>query len=54
MNNGDYLRPDVALSGHHDSGYSEQCCKQVDPLGRIMRENLVKNLQLSNQNALPS
>lgn len=54
IDNGDYLRPDVALSGHHDSGYSEQCCKHVDPLGRIIRENLVKNLQLCNQNALPS
>lgn len=42
---GDGLRSDVALSGHHDSGYGEQCCKQVDPLGRTMWENLSKHLQ---------
>lgn len=39
---GDYLLQDVALSGHHDSGYGEQCCKQVDPLGKTLRENLAK------------
>lgn len=42
---GDQLHPDVALSGHHDSGYGEQCCKQVDPSGKITRENLAKHLQ---------
>ncbi|KAF2325233.1 hypothetical protein GH714_025490 [Hevea brasiliensis] len=26
------LHPDVALSGHHDSGYGEEFSKQVDPL----------------------
>ncbi|XP_059660464.1 protein ANTAGONIST OF LIKE HETEROCHROMATIN PROTEIN 1 [Cornus florida] len=46
IDNGDSLRPDVALSGHHDSGYVEQCCKQGDPLGRTLRENLVKHLRL--------
>ncbi|GFY98815.1 hypothetical protein Acr_13g0002160 [Actinidia rufa] len=51
---GDNLRPDVALSGHHDLGYTEQCCKQVDPLGRTTRENLVQHLQLSKQKALPN
>lgn len=39
---GDTLHPDVALSGHHDSGYQEQCCKQVNPSGRTMRESLAK------------
>lgn len=42
---GDTLQQDVALSGHHDSGYQEQCCKHVDPLGRTMRDNLAKHLQ---------
>ncbi|KAJ1433101.1 Harbinger transposase-derived nuclease domain [Sesbania bispinosa] len=41
----DTLHPDVALSGHHDSGYQEQICKQVDPSGRTMRENLANHLQ---------
>ncbi|XP_062022444.1 protein ANTAGONIST OF LIKE HETEROCHROMATIN PROTEIN 1 [Rosa rugosa] len=48
---GDILNPDVALSGHHDSGYGEQCCKQVDPLGRSMRENLVRHWQHSKRTA---
>ncbi|XP_030487122.2 protein ANTAGONIST OF LIKE HETEROCHROMATIN PROTEIN 1 [Cannabis sativa] len=39
---GDKLHPDAALSGHHDSGYGEQYCKQVDPLGENLRENLAK------------
>ncbi|XP_027349958.1 protein ANTAGONIST OF LIKE HETEROCHROMATIN PROTEIN 1 [Abrus precatorius] len=42
---GDILHQNVALSGHHDSGYQEQSCKQVDPSGRTMRENLIKHLQ---------
>ncbi|GFZ13601.1 hypothetical protein Acr_23g0019860 [Actinidia rufa] len=54
IDGGDNILPDVALSGHHDSGYAEQCCKQVDPLGRTTRENLVRHLQLSKQNALPN
>ncbi|XP_058179212.1 protein ANTAGONIST OF LIKE HETEROCHROMATIN PROTEIN 1 [Rhododendron vialii] len=54
IDSGDNLRADVALSGHHDSGYVEQCCKQVDPLGKTKREDLVKHLQLSKQNALPN
>lgn len=41
---GDQLRPDVALSGHHDLGYEEQFCKQVDPTGKTMREDLAKIL----------
>ena len=44
IDNGDRLHPDVALSGHHDSGYGEQLCKQVDPLGRVLRGNLAKSL----------
>ncbi|XP_065861111.1 protein ANTAGONIST OF LIKE HETEROCHROMATIN PROTEIN 1 [Euphorbia lathyris] len=45
IDNGDELHPDVALPGHHDSGYGEQSCKQVDPLGTTLRENLAKFLQ---------
>ncbi|KAA8550831.1 hypothetical protein F0562_002515 [Nyssa sinensis] len=51
IDNGDSLRPDVALAGHHDSGYVYQCCKQVDLQGRTMRENLAKPLQLGRQKA---
>ncbi|KAK9945253.1 hypothetical protein M0R45_010778 [Rubus argutus] len=51
IDSGDILHPDVALSGHHDSGYGEQCCKQVDPLGRSLRENLVKHWQHSKHTA---
>ncbi|KAL6217442.1 hypothetical protein ACLB2K_010659 [Fragaria x ananassa] len=51
IDRGDILHPDVALSGHHDSGYGEQCCKQVDPSGRTMRENLVKHWQRSRKTA---
>ncbi|XP_076902102.1 protein ANTAGONIST OF LIKE HETEROCHROMATIN PROTEIN 1-like [Bidens hawaiensis] len=42
---GDCIEPDVLLSGHHDSGYVEQWCKQVDPVGRKMRENLAAHLE---------
>lgn len=52
IDNGDQLHPDVALSGHHDFGYAEQGCKQVDPLGRTMRENLATYLQNHKDNAL--
>lgn len=45
---GDSLRPDVLLKGHHDSGYVQQCCKQVDPLGKTMRENLARCLLQNN------
>lgn len=45
IDNGDQLHPDVALSDQHDSGYGQQLCKQVDPVGKIMRENLEKHLQ---------
>lgn len=44
---GDTWLPDVSLSCHHDAGYVEQRCKQVDPLGRTMRNNLAKHLQLT-------
>lgn len=47
IDSGDKLRTDVELSGHHDLGYGEQCCKQVDPSGRLMRENLANYLQHS-------
>ncbi|CAL1383028.1 unnamed protein product [Linum trigynum] len=42
---GDHLNPDVELPGHHDSGYGEQQCGQVDhPLGRSLRGNLASYL----------
>ncbi|KAI5336662.1 hypothetical protein L3X38_015930 [Prunus dulcis] len=52
IDSGDILQPDVALSGHHDSD-GEQCCRQVDPLGRTMRDILVKHLLHSKQTAAP-
>ncbi|GAV88532.1 DDE_4 domain-containing protein [Cephalotus follicularis] len=45
IDSGDQLHPDVALFGHHDSGYTDQCCKQVDLRGRTLRENLAKHLK---------
>ncbi|RVX20907.1 Protein antagonist of like heterochromatin 1 [Vitis vinifera] len=47
----DKLQPDVALSSHHDPGYGQQCCKQVDPLGKAMRENIAKHLQHGKEKA---
>ncbi|KAI3678888.1 hypothetical protein L6452_38192 [Arctium lappa] len=44
---GDYIKPDVSLSCHHDLGYAQQWCKQVEPLGRKMRENLAIYLENS-------
>lgn len=49
IDSGDQLHPDVALSGHHDSGYVEQYCKQVDQSGRTTRENLAKHLLHSKE-----
>ncbi|WOH01714.1 hypothetical protein DCAR_0521099 [Daucus carota subsp. sativus] len=46
---GDSLLPDVPLSGHHDTGYVEQPCPQVDPRGKTMRDDLAKHLQLIKQ-----
>ncbi|KAK9070121.1 hypothetical protein SSX86_010521 [Deinandra increscens subsp. villosa] len=42
---GDCIKPDVSLSCHHDLGYVEQLCKQVDPVGRKMRDNLAAHLE---------
>lgn len=42
---GDCFSSDVVLSSHHDSGYKGQKCKQIDPLGKILRANLAKHLQ---------
>lgn len=49
IDNGDKLHPDVVLPGHHDSGYGEQWCKQLDPMGRTMRDNLEKYLLLNQE-----
>ncbi|KAF8388083.1 hypothetical protein HHK36_026749 [Tetracentron sinense] len=49
IDNGDKLHPDVPLSDHHDSGYGEQSCQQVDLQGNTMRENLTKHLQYCKQ-----
>lgn len=49
---GDRLNPDVALSTHHDSDYKGHICKQIDPLGRDIRENLAKHLLHRKEKAL--
>ncbi|KAG6384705.1 hypothetical protein SASPL_153522 [Salvia splendens] len=51
---GDSLDPEVALSAHHDSGYQGYVCKQVDEVGRDVRERLVKHLLCRNGNGLCS
>nr|GMD25078.1 putative nuclease HARBI1 isoform X1 [Ipomoea batatas] len=42
---GDRLHPDAALTCHHDSGYLGQSCKQIDPIGRTIRDNIAKHLR---------
>ncbi|XP_057800990.1 protein ANTAGONIST OF LIKE HETEROCHROMATIN PROTEIN 1 [Salvia miltiorrhiza] len=49
---GDTLNPDVALSAHHDSGYKAHVCKQIDPLGRDVRDKLVKHLFCTKEKLL--
>lgn len=52
---GDKLDPSVALSAHHDSDYRGHVCKQIDDVGRDVRERLVKHLLLCrNGNVLCS
>ncbi|VFQ83776.1 unnamed protein product [Cuscuta campestris] len=42
---GDQLhQDDAALARHHDSGYLRHNCKQIDPIGRTMQDNLAKHL----------
>lgn len=45
---GDELHSDVALPDHHDAGYEEQTCQQIDAHGQRMRENLSKHLLAMN------
>lgn len=45
VDTGDELQPDVPLSEHHDSGYAEETCHQVNTSGKIMRENITRYLQ---------
>ncbi|XP_042006945.1 protein ANTAGONIST OF LIKE HETEROCHROMATIN PROTEIN 1-like isoform X1 [Salvia splendens] len=51
---GDNLDPSVALSAHHDSDYRGHVCKQIDDVGRDVRERLVKHLLCRNGNVLCS
>ncbi|CAM0153224.1 unnamed protein product [Urochloa decumbens] len=41
----DDLLPSVQLPDHHDTGYSEESCEQVEPNGKAMRENITAHLQ---------
>ncbi|KAH6772794.1 nuclease [Perilla frutescens var. frutescens] len=49
---GESLNPDVALSNHHDSDYKGHNCKQIDPVGRDIREKLAKHLLPRKEKAL--
>ncbi|EYU46549.1 hypothetical protein MIMGU_mgv1a007279mg [Erythranthe guttata] len=49
---GESLCSDVALSAHHDYDYKGHICKQIDPSGISMRENLAKYLFRKNGDAL--
>lgn len=41
----DELLPSVQLPEHHDTGYNRENCEQVDPNGKVMRENITAHLQ---------
>lgn len=41
----DELLSTVELPKHHDTGYSEENCEQVDPNGKAMRDNISAHLQ---------
>lgn len=44
VDTGDELQSDVPLSDHHDAGYAEENCHQVDSGGVAMRENISRYL----------
>ncbi|XP_077240617.1 nuclease isoform X2 [Tasmannia lanceolata] len=46
IDSGDKLHSDVPLPDHHDAGYEEKSCEQVDLVGQTMRDNLLKLLLL--------
>lgn len=43
----DALHPNLMLSDHHDTGYKEQNCQQMDSNGQAMRESLSRHLHWS-------
>lgn len=43
IDSGDELHEDVVLSEHHDAGYDEPSCQQMDSVGQAMRENLSRH-----------
>lgn len=47
IDNRDILHPDLMLSDHHDNGYKEQNCQQMDSIGQAMRESLIRHLNWS-------
>jgi hypothetical protein len=48
----DELLSTVELPKHHDTGYSEENCEQVDPNGKAMRENISAHLQICEASKL--
>ncbi|MCL7035680.1 hypothetical protein MKW94_015556 [Papaver nudicaule] len=50
IDSGDEVHPDVPLSDHHDTGYGNESCQQVYPLGESMRDNLAKHMEHQKQN----
>ncbi|MQM14556.1 hypothetical protein Taro_047492 [Colocasia esculenta] len=49
IDSGDKLHDDVPLADHHDIGYKEPTCQQVDLHGQTMRDNLSRHLLLQEQ-----
>ncbi|KAL0926442.1 hypothetical protein M5K25_002676 [Dendrobium thyrsiflorum] len=43
----DALHPNLMLSDHHDTGYKEQNCQQIDSDGQAMRDTLSRHLHWS-------
>lgn len=43
----DELHPNLMLSDHHDAGYKEHNCQQIDTNGQAMRESLSRHLHWS-------
>jgi hypothetical protein len=41
----DELLPSVELPEHHDTGYKEENCEQMDPKGKVMRDIITGHLQ---------
>ncbi|KAL6646979.1 hypothetical protein ACP70R_014416 [Stipagrostis hirtigluma subsp. patula] len=41
----DELLPSIQLPDHHDTGYNEENCEEVDPSGKVMREIITAHIR---------